>query len=174
MFERNKIDNADHAGVPVELAMMDGETVKGRLLFSAGRSIFEVLNGPGAFLEFEPHGGERTFIAKASIGNVRMINVPRAPNLQQRLRDLDGFDPHAILGVASQASIDEVKTAWHKLAKVYHPDRYSTAELPEEVRDYLASMARRVNAAYAALEVPLQASKRASNRAKPVYMSQPR
>ena len=171
MFERNKVDSIDHAGMPVELTMMDGEIAKGRLLFSVGRNVFEVLNGPGAFLEFEPHGGERTFIAKAAIGNVKMVTVPRAPNLDQRLRDLDGFDPHAILGVPSQAGVDEVKAAWHKLAKVYHPDCYSSADLPAEVRDYLGSMARRVNAAYAALEVPLQAAKRSSTRATPVYTS---
>ncbi len=175
MFERNKIDNAEHAGVPVELSTVDGVAVNGRLLIAMGRNVFDVLNGSGAFLEFEPYGGERSFVAKASISNVKLINVPRAANLNQRLHDLDGFDPHAILGVPSSASFDDVKSAWHKLAKIYHPDRYSSAELPPEVRDYLASMARRVNAAYAVLEAPLQASKKAAaSRAAPIYTSQPR
>ena len=175
MFERNKIDNVEHAGVPVELAMMDGEVLKGRLLMSMGRNVSDVLNGTSAFLEFEPYGGERSFLAKACIGNVKLINVPRAPNLAQRLHDLDGFDPHAILGVPGNASFDDVKTAWHRLAKVYHPDRYSSSDLPEEVRDYLASMARRVNAAYAALEAPAQATRRAASfRVAPIYTSQPR
>ena len=126
------------------------------------------------FIDFEPWRGERTFLAKASIRNVCMVNVPRAQNLNQRLHDLDGFDPHAILGLVSTASFDDVKAAWHRLAKVYHPDRYSAAELPPEVRDYLANMARRVNAAYAALEAPMQATRRASHRAQPVYTSQSR
>lgn len=175
MFERNKVDNSEHAGVPVELTTMDGEMVKGRLMIAMGRNVFELLNGPGAFLEFEPYGGDRTFVAKASIANVKLINVPRAPNLNQRLHDLDAFEPHAILGVASAAGFEDVKAAWHKLAKIYHPDRYSSADLPAEVRDYLASMARRVNAAYAALEAPLQAAKRsAASRAAPIYTSQSR
>ena len=175
MFERNKIDNVEHTGVPVELTTLDGEMVRGRLLIAMGRNVFELLNGPGAFLEFEPYGGERSFFAKASIANVKLINVPRLPNLNQRLHDLDGFDPHAILGVAHAASFDDIKSAWHKLAKIYHPDRYSNAELPQEVRDYLSSMARRVNAAYTALEAPLQASKRAAaSRAAPIFSSQPR
>ena len=173
MFERNKVDNIDHA-VPVELVTLDGETLKGRLAMAQGRNVLEVLNGPGAFIDFEPWGGERTFLAKASIRNVCMVNVPRAQNLNQRLHDLDGFDPHAILGLVSTASFDDVKAAWHRLAKVYHPDRYSSAELPPEVRDYLANMARRVNAAYAALEAPMQATRRASHRAQPVYTSSPR
>ena len=69
MFERNKVDNIDHA-VPVELVTLDGETLKGRLAMAQGRNVFEVLNGPGAFIDFEPWGGERTFLAKASIRNV--------------------------------------------------------------------------------------------------------
>ncbi len=52
------------------------------------------------------------------------------------------------------ASRDEVRQAYLRLAKAYHPDRYASVELPEEVRDYLSAMARRVNAAHAALETP--------------------
>ena len=55
-----------------------------------------------------------------------------------------------------------------RLAKAYHPDRYATAELPAEVRDYLAAMARRINAAHAALEVPL---KKQAVRQEPVFTS---
>jgi curved DNA-binding protein CbpA len=85
--------------------------------------------------------------------------VPRPANIAQRLRDLDGFDPYAILGLQRGASFDETRSAYHGLAKTYHPDRYATAELPTEVISYLAGMARRVNAAYAALEAS-QAQKR--------------
>ena len=92
-----------------------------------------------------------------------------------RVRDLDGFDPQSILGVPSNASFDDIRAAWHRLAKIYHPDRYSNAELPGEVREYLASMARRVNAAYAALEAPQLAVKRSSAaRAAPIYTSSTR
>lgn len=175
MFERNKIDNVDQACVPVELTTDEGELLKGRLLIAVGRNVFEVLNSSGGFLEFEPYGGERTFIAKSSLRNVKLTNVPRAPSLQARLRDLDGFDPHTVLGVAASAAIDDVKAAWHRLSKVYHPDRYASAELPAEVRDYLSAMARRVNAAYTALEVPLQTQRRATQaRAAPIYTSGPR
>ena len=172
MFERNKIDNVEHSGVPVELGTGDGEVVKGRVMVAMGRTIFDVLNGAGAFLEFEPFGGERCFIAKASIRNVRLMSVPRAPSLDARLRDMDGFEPHAILGVQTDASFEAIKSAWHKLSMKYHPDRYASAELPAEVRDYLSAMARRINAAYAALEAPHQKSRVASAaRATPIYES---
>ncbi len=69
-------------------------------------------------------------------------------------------------GVSPAASREEVRQAYFALAKTYHPDRYAATELPCEVRDYLAAMARRINAAHAALEVP---EKRRVQRQEPVF-----
>ena len=170
MFERNKVDNIEHAGTPVEITSLNGDVLKGRMLVAMGRNIFDVLNGAGGFVEFEPFGGDRTYIAKASIHNVKMINVPNARSLDERLRDMDGFEPHGILGVSHQASFEQVKAAWHKLSMAYHPDRYASAELPAEVQSYLSAMTRRVNAAYAALEAPhLRTRVVAAQRASAIY-----
>ncbi|NJO24302.1 MAG: J domain-containing protein [Sphingomonadales bacterium] len=128
----------------------------------------DVLNGPGAFLEFEPYGGERTYIAKAQVASIKLLGVPKLPNLNARLRDLDGFDPYAVLGVAPGANRDEIREAYFALAKNYHPDRYAAAELPTEVIEYLFAMARRVNAAHAALSVE---QKKQAARAEPVFTS---
>ena len=175
MFERNKIDNVDQTSVPVEVTTIEGEVTKGRLLIAMGRNVFEVLNGPASFLEFEPYGGERSFVAKSTLKTVKLVNVPRVPSLASRLVDHNGFDPHTVLGVPATATFDDVKAAWHRLSKTYHPDRYQTAELPEEVRDYLAAMARRINAAFSALEGTHQASRRVqAGRATPIYTSGPR
>ena len=172
MFERNKIDNVDQATVPVEITTDDGDMQKGRLFISVGRNVFDVLNGAGSFLEFEPYGGERSFVAQAAIRNLKLVNVPRAPSLSGRLRDQDGFDPHTLLGVPANATFDDIKSAWHRLSKVYHPDRYQSVELPQEVRDYLSAMARRINLAYAALEAPHQVKKQAQHgRSTPIYTS---
>lgn len=175
MFERNKVDNVDQSSVPVELTLEGGEMMKGRLLIAIGRKPFEVLNGAGAFLEFEPYGGERSFIAKASIRNVKLVNVPRLPSLTGRLHDLDSFDPHSILGVPAAASFEDIKAAWHRQSKAYHADRFQSVELPQEVSDYLAAMSRRINLAYAALEAPHMARKQAQHaRSTPIYSSGPR
>ena len=51
---------------------------------------------------------------------------------------------------------EQAREAYLKLAKLYHPDRYAAADLPREVRDYLAVMVRRINAAHDAVQVRLQ------------------
>ena len=173
MFDRSKSDNAvDQPAIAVEATFDDGRSVKGKLLVPVQKGIVDVLNNAHPFVEFEPYGGERQFVLKTSLKVVKPISTARVVSLQSRLRDADTFDPHAVLGITSNATWDEIKAAYHARAKIYHPDRYSTAELPNEVRDYLASMARRVNAAFAALEVPYREKKAASaNRATAIYTS---
>ncbi|MEQ1616058.1 MAG: DnaJ domain-containing protein [Hyphomicrobiaceae bacterium] len=173
MFERNKVDSSpEQTAVAIEAGLEDGRILKGKVAIPLHKSVYDVLNGAGAYLDFEPFDGERQFIAKVSLRTVKLISVGRAANLNLRLRDMDGFDPHTILGVTRAATWEEIKGAYHRLAKVYHPDRYSSAELPPEVRDYLASMARRINAAYAALEAPQQVRKQATiNTSTPIYSS---
>ena len=162
MFERSRIDNVpDLTAMPVEAAFADGTMARGKLLVPATKSIADVLNGPGAFLEFEPYGGERSYIAKAQLASIKMLGVPKLPNLTARLKDLDGFDPFAVLGVKPGATREEIRQAYFALAKAYHPDRYATAELPTEVIEYLFAMARRINAAHAALDVAAEEAGRA-------------
>jgi hypothetical protein len=170
MFERNRVDNSlQQASVPAEITLGDGRILKGKFHISAARSIYDVLNGETAFLDFESHGGDRAMIAKSRIATVKIVAVSPANGLQNRLRAADDFDPHGILGVAKGASW---RGAYVRLSKVYHPDLFAGVALPAEVRDYLSGMSRRINAAYAALEEPQHTIKRAAiEKAKPVYVS---
>ena len=171
MFERSRIDNVpEPSAVPVEVTLLDGSVLKGKVLVPMGKVLSDALNSSGPFLEFEPYGGDRRFVAKSQIGALKLVGIPKAGNLNVRT-GADTFDPHAILGIPQGASWDEIKQAYHKLAKAYHPDRYASASLPDEVGEYLANMVRRVNAAYAALDVP-QVEKKAqaaAPRTQPVY-----
>jgi DnaJ-domain-containing protein 1 len=54
-----------------------------------------------------------------------------------------------------------VRQAYLSLAKAHHPDRFVNVELPIEVVNYLSVMARRINAAYRALEELHQLRKQA-------------
>jgi hypothetical protein len=173
MFERNRIDNTVQVStVPAEVTLNGGEVIKGRFVINSARSIYEILNGETHFLDFETYTGERSLIARATINAVKLASVPAAFSLKNRIKDNEAFEPHAILGVETDASWDAVRAAYVKLSKTYHPDRFTGLELPPEVREYLSIMARRINAAYAALEAPVLAARRASiNKAQPIYTS---
>lgn len=178
MFERVKVDNVSGiqtVAIPVEATLDDGRTLRGKFLVPQGRGMADVLNGGAQFLEFEPYGGERTLLAKTSLKVVKPVNVPANSQLARRANEIDTFDPYAVLGLRAGSTFEEVKSAYHRLAKIYHPDRYSMAELPPEVREYLAACVRRINAAFSALEAPHQVVKKvAADRAEAVYESRPR
>lgn len=162
MFERGRIDNraAEPTPVPVELELLDGSTAKGKLMVASGHAPLDAINNAGGFVEFVPYSGESRLIAKSTIASIKLVGVPRTPNLRPRIGITDDFDPHMILGISTESTWDEIRAAYVQLSKAYHPDRYSSASLPVEVGEYLDTMARRVNSAYAALEATERTAKR--------------
>lgn len=170
MFERNRIDTAAgarQAGLAVEMTLEGGEVVAGVLATTVGRSLADLLNGAHMFLDFEPYEGERMLVAKSAIRTIKAVSVPATGQLKACLREIDGFQPGEVLGIAPGATLDEARHAYHRLAKSYHPDRFASAGLPEEVLEYLAAVARRLNVAYAALETADAARRRAAARLQP-------
>jgi DnaJ domain len=173
MFERTKVDNSrDLAAAAASIELSDGRRVSGRFLISRSKTLIDILNGTTQFIEFEPFDGEAEIIAKSSIRSLRMISVPGGREPSTFIRDNGNFNPYDILGIKKGAGRSEVRAAFHKYAKSYHPDRYSNAELPQEVMSYLETMARRVNAAYEVLsEETARSEAFAAQRTEPVYQS---
>ena len=173
MFERNRVDNTRERGaVAAAVELSDGRRITGRFMIPLSKNLYDILNGPDAFVEFEPYEGERELLAKSALRSVRMIKVPGVGKLDAHARDLDGFNPYQILGLEKGATKADVRRAFLQHSKRYHPDRYANAELPEEVRGYLQAMARRVNTAY---ELATEAAERndemARRRTAPIYES---
>jgi curved DNA-binding protein CbpA len=47
----------------------------------------------------------------------------RKPQLSDEIARLKDLDPYEMLGLASNATADEIKSAYRRLVKVYHPDK---------------------------------------------------
>jgi hypothetical protein len=178
MLERNRVDNmvqAQTVPVPAELTLDDQSVLTGDLMLPASRPVHEVLNGPSVFIEFRAYGKPAMLLAKGSIRALKFLQVPSADQLRTNTRRGESFDPHTVLGVPASASYEEVRKAYVALAKAYHPDRYANADLPAEVRDYLAAMARRINLAFQSLDKAHKVTAgRAPTMAEPIYTSSAR
>ena len=154
MFERNRVDRLhepERSTSTVEVVLEDGETVHGRMHFPTTRSLGDELNTASGFVDFEIQEGDRFFLAKRSIQSVRPRQMPRADQLNRAQIKSELFNPWTILGTTDTASKDEIREAYHRLVKQYHPDRFANLELPREVKEYLNAMSRRINAAYSTL-----------------------
>jgi DnaJ-domain-containing protein 1 len=151
MFDRGSREGSQ-GPVTVQITLDGGEEMQGRLVLPPGRGLSDVLNSAAAFIEFEATDGERMYIAKTALQSVKPTNVPAKPDLWAGSAEPGNFDPLAVLGLKAGATREEARDAYVRMAKIYHPDRYAAVELPREVRDYLAAMVRRVNAAHQALE----------------------
>jgi len=145
--------------VPVEVSLVQGGTLKGKVWVLVGKSLIDALNGASTFVEFTPYGEERVHcLSKAQILSLAAIDIPRPGLLFDRRGAIDADDPHYILGVAPGSAWHTVREAYLQLAKAYHPDRFAGLTLPSEVTEYLGVKVRRINSAYALLEGSLRNS----------------
>ncbi len=151
MFERNSQTQAPRKAIAVQIVLNDGEMLKGQLLSRNASSLIDLVNGERAFLEFETYDGELIVIGKSSVQQIRPVEVPEARELAHAARQMERFDPFAILGVTREADAASVREAYHDMVKLYHPDRYAGMELPREVLNYMASVSKRINAAFTAV-----------------------
>ena len=147
VFQGSKTNNVRAL---VALTFGDGktETVSVRLPLTS--KLNDALNNGEAFLDVVNAAGKQYFISKGSIARVELVEVPRANqlNLLRRASDNEGFDPYKALGVARDADADSIRQAYHLMVKTYHPDRFSSLELPKEMKDYAAAMVVRINLAF--------------------------
>ncbi len=60
----------------------------------------------------------------------------------------DMTDPYTVLGVARDASDDEVRKAWHDLLREHHPDTLIAQGMPEDFVDLATEKVATINAAY--------------------------
>ena len=62
-----------------------------------------------------------------------------------------GGEAYEILGVAPDADVDEIKKAYRRIAREYHPDVLQSKGLPEDFMQFAKEKLQKVNDAYATL-----------------------
>jgi DnaJ-domain-containing protein 1 len=136
--------------ISVFLTLADNQVVTVSIRLPLSRRLADALNNDDVFLDAITPSGQQQFIAKSTIKLVRSANVPRADQLDSegRVPGTPAFDPYAILKVAKDASPEDIKSAYHRMARLYHPDRIASYELPDEVKDYVRTMLVRINLAF--------------------------
>ena len=157
MFERNRVDNAAVITVAVEITLDDGVVITGRAALPPSRAVHKLLDGPDPFLFVDMFDGEGAFVPKVSVKALKLVNPVRTQTLYLPVVNATSFDPYKVLGLAKGADWDAIKSAYHAMTKLYHPDIYSGVALPPEVAAYLDGRAKQINAAFRLLKAPVAA-----------------
>lgn len=155
MFQKDAQKNT----VTVELACADGRRLLGKVVVPYGSDLVRVLNGGSRFIEFEDMDGSIRFVAKDAMIEIIEAKNKKPPKLHHPVLD-ETQSAYRVLNVAETASHEEVRAAYARLAKRYHPDQYTTVELPHEVASYMSRMFEHVSMAYQAItrrETPVAA-----------------
>ncbi len=86
--------------------------------------------------------------------------------LDEMLRRSESGDLYSILSVTASAGEQQIKEAYHALAKQYHPDRFQSKEHGEEIRAKAEKLFARITGAYATLGDPVLRSAHDRERQK--------
>ena len=143
-------DNKNSVRALVAITLTDGSIENCTVKLTLSSKLGDALNNADRFLDVLDSEGKQTYLSKSSIARVELIEVPRANqiNLQRRVSDNASFDPYAVLGVAKGSDSVAIRSAYHAMAKKYHPDRFLNIDMPKEMADYAAAMLVRINLAF--------------------------
>lgn len=129
--------------VLAEISLTDGTVMCGNLFLPNQARITDVLNDERKFLPFQTLEGNFVSLAKSVIKKATQYNANPGP------APYEGSDPWHILGVQEGVSADELKQAYHQLARMYHPDRIRALGLGTRYEELATKDMARINAAYA-------------------------
>jgi DnaJ-domain-containing protein 1 len=132
-----------------KITLVDGKSQIVSVKLPMSGKLTDAFNNSEAFIDIITGDGTQQVINKATVARAEAADPPRAGlNQQRRSSDKSGFNPYAVLGVEKSAGADELRQAFLALVKTYHPDRFASLDLPQEMKDYAAAMQARINMAY--------------------------
>jgi DnaJ-domain-containing protein 1 len=156
----NTVYERPRKSVRVRLTMSGQAPLEGFLTILKDDTVGKALNGADHFLVFETLSQEKRHLAKAAIESVVEIEDASEatrdvldPTKNSRLfRRFASDDPRVILGVEEGASLEEIRAAYHALARDFHPDRLAALGLHREIAAYADEVLKRINIAHDLLE----------------------
>jgi DnaJ-domain-containing protein 1 len=136
-----------------KIILTDGKSLIVSVKLPMSGKLLDAFNNADAFLDIITGDGTQQVLNKSMVARAEAADPPRASlNQQRRSSDKSGFNPYAVLGVDKSVSQEDLRTAYLILVKAYHPDRFASLDMPQEMKDYATSMQARINMAYQQLE----------------------
>lgn len=145
--------------IPVGIRLIDGEEIFGEISGGVSRNIESALNTDKRFIRVDCEDGTARHVALDHIVHVQPQVDVNAPTLAKP-RSATRENAQPLLGLSGNFSDVDLREAYHRLVKIYHPDRFAQTQLPREVIDYAGEMFRQINNAHQVLKRQLEFKKK--------------
>lgn len=133
---------------PVAIELGSGKLLLGVIERPRSKKLLEFLNNGELFVELQLFEGPLVQVAKAAIFTCEQRAVTKSDQLSAVIKATDVDNPLVVLGLEAIESKEQIRQAYLDRMRLYHSDRYGGIDLPGEVVEYMASMSKRINAAY--------------------------
>jgi hypothetical protein len=144
----------------VKIELGNGKLLLGVIEKPRSKSLAEYLNNGESFFDLQLYDGPVIQVAKVAVLTCEQRETTKPEHLSTAIKAADVENPLAILGLEAAESKEQIRQAYLRRMRLYHSDRYGGVELPREVVEHMASMTKRINAAYRdALAMAEQGSK---------------
>lgn len=141
--------------IHVQIQNMEGETTKCFLVVNINEQLHENINGTNIFLELEDELGQKSYMNKNALMSIEevmtvaeVVEVEGSRMVGDTSSQFFSTDPYIVLGVHRKAGDEEVRSAYHQLARNYHRDRLAAANLPPEMMIHAEEVLKRITSAY--------------------------
>lgn len=140
--------------MPVLITMSDGTLINAAVRLTLSNKLTDALSTSDLFLDILTEDGEQQFVSKSAIRLIRASDGPQPTQQEAGSRPFatGPVDPYSTLKLQRDASPEDIKKAYHKMVRLYHPDRMASFDLPEDMKEYARDMLVRVNLAFEKLK----------------------
>ncbi len=159
------VKGTNHIQVPASIRLTDGSILVGTVNCGITGKLENVLNQENSFVEFMSKDGHQRFITRHQIASVEPIETTgKIPTLHAA--ETGASEPYAAMGLVPGCSMEQAKEAFHRLSKMYHPDKWSGEDVPREIAKYASDKFRQINAAFTVVRAEAQKAELAAAQAQ--------
>ena len=130
-----------------------GETSFDAVVYLAlGHRLLDLLNDDRAFIPARREDGQTVILAKSQIVSILDHDEDDVEETDAEKETEEPvarkFDPYAMLRVAPDASVDDIRAAYKKRIKAVHPDSVAALGLDDELAQASLKLSQKINYAY--------------------------
>ena len=150
-------DGSSRNRIAVAIELANGASIKGSIPQGVTASLASAVNREQPFLELFDKAGAVTLVARAQIVSITQTETFSAPDVPHAV-DVSEANAFGFLGLEADCDAATARASFRRMVKAYHPDRFESQELPEEMMKYASEMFRQTSKAYAIVKKSLGAT----------------